>query len=190
MPWLNELADNDGARKKRKRRGRGIGSGSGKTAGRGHKGQKARSGVAVKGHEGGQMPLHRRLPKRGFTHEKIRRWCIINLGDIQAAIDRGRLSDTVPITEHDLLRGGVLGRGSRFARVLADGELTSKIRLEVPYASQNAIRKIEDAGGKVKVLSRDELSSKLPSKYVYKRTLGDDLVRKVVADLERGFLCF
>ena len=143
---LNRLSDTPGASKKRVRRGRGIGSGLGKTAGRGHKGQKARSGVAIKGHEGGQMPLHRRLPKRGFRGKR-KFWQIINLGQIQSAIDVGCLSAAGPITELELQKSGILKRGKYYARILADGILTSKIVLKVPYISENAARKIEDIGG-------------------------------------------
>jgi large subunit ribosomal protein L15 len=178
---LSELAGKKGASKKRKRRARGIGSGLGKTAGRGHKGQKARSGVAIKGHEGGQMPVHRRLPKRGFRSRRPNRWCIINLGDIQSAIDRGRLAESGTITEHDLLRAGLLKNGKYYARILGDGELTSSLRLEVPYASRGAISRVMERGGEIKLLSIAELEPNLPSKYIYKKTQTDRATREIVA---------
>ncbi len=182
---LNRLSDTPGASKKRVRRGRGIGSGLGKTAGRGHKGQKARSGVAIKGHEGGQMPLHRRLPKRGFRGKR-KFWQIINLGQIQSAIDVGCLSAAGPITELELQKSGILKRGKYYARILADGILTSKIVLKVPYISENAARKIEDIGGVAKVLVPQEIESRLPSSYKSTRNPGELLTEELVLNFDGG----
>lgn len=185
---LNDLSDNPGASRKRTRRGRGIGSGLGKTSGRGQKGQKARSGVSIKGHEGGQMPLHRRLPKRGFKSGKPRIWHVINLGQIQDAIDRGVLSGALPITEHELLKCGLLRKGKYYARILADGELTSKIHIEAPHISRNAINGILANGGTAKVLLAHEAIGKLPSRYPVKRVPGDYLIQELTLELEGGIM--
>ncbi|MBI1385866.1 MAG: 50S ribosomal protein L15 [Rhizobiales bacterium] len=149
---LNELRDNPGALRQRKRVGRGIGSGKGKTAGRGVKGQTSRSGVAIKGFEGGQMPLHRRLPKRGFTNPSRKAFVVINVGDLQAAIDAGRLAAGVTVTGEVLAEAGIIRRRRDGVRVLARGEITSPLTLEVAGASKAAIAAIEKAGGSVKVL--------------------------------------
>lgn len=183
---LNNISDKRDARKHRTRRGRGIGSGLGKTAGRGHKGQKARTGVALKGHEGGQMPLHRRLPKRGFRSRKIKPWCIVNVGDIQSAVDKGRLLEDVIITERDLLRSGLLSDGKYFARILGDGIVSSKLHLEIPYASKPAIEKIEKMGGSIKILPRSKLESSLPTKYKYEYRDDNWGTREMVARLGEG----
>ncbi len=151
---LNELADNAGATKDRMRVGRGIGSGKGKTAGRGVKGQKARSGVAIKGFEGGQMPLHRRLPKRGFTNIFAKQLNEIGLGDIQAAIDAGTLDAKAAITAEALKAAGLIRRTLDGVRVLGNGELTAKVNLEVSGATKSALAAIEKAGGSVKVLAK------------------------------------
>ena len=126
---LNELSDNPGATKNRKRVGRGIGSGTGKTSGRGVKGQKSRSGVAIKGFEGGQMPLHRRLPKRGFVNIFAKQFAEVSLGRIQIAIDAGKLDAGQPITAEVLKAAGVIRRVKDGVRVLGGGELTSKVTL-------------------------------------------------------------
>jgi large subunit ribosomal protein L15 len=131
---LNELRDNAGARHKSKRLGRGIGSGKGKTAGRGHKGQKSRSGVAIKGFEGGQMPLYRRLPKRGFNNIFAKNYQVINLGRLQTAIDAGKLDAAKPIGEAELLTSGVVRRARDGVRLLAQGELKAKIDITVAVA--------------------------------------------------------
>lgn len=148
---LNEISDKDGATHSRKRLGRGIGSGSGKTAGRGVKGQKARSGVAVNGFEGGQMPLYRRLPKRGFTNIFRKDFNTVSLGRIQKAIDAGKLDAALPIDAAALVAAGVIRRARDGVRVLADGELKAKLNLDVAGASKPAVEKVEAAGGSVKL---------------------------------------
>lgn len=147
---LNELRDNPGATKRRKRVGRGPGSGMGKTAGRGIKGQKSRSGVAIKGFEGGQMPLYQRLPKRGFNKPNRKAYAVINLGLIQKFVDAGKL-DAANITEESLVASGALRRVKDGVRVLAKGELTAKATIEVTGASKAAIEAVEKAGGSLKV---------------------------------------
>ncbi|MFS2318048.1 50S ribosomal protein L15 [Maricaulis sp. D1M11] len=146
---LNELRDNDGAAKLRHRIGRGIGSGKGKTGGRGVKGQKSRSGVAIKGFEGGQMPLHMRLPKRGFNKPNRKAWSEVNLGRLQKAIDAGKLDASKPIDAAVLIEAGVLRRELDGVRLLAKGELNTKIELTVAGASKTAIAAVEKAGGSV-----------------------------------------
>ena len=148
---LNEIQDNEGSTKNRKRVGRGIGSGSGKTGGRGVKGQSSRSGVAINGFEGGQMPIYRRLPKRGFTNIFAKDLNTVSVGRIQMAIDAGKLDAKAPITVAALVEAKVLRRVMDGVRVLSDGELTSAIHVDVAGASRVAIEKIEKAGGTVKV---------------------------------------
>ncbi len=148
---LNHLSDNPGARKCRMRIGRGIGSGKGKTGGRGGKGQTARTGVALNGYEGGQMPLHRRLPKRGFNNIFRPRYVTLNLGTLQKAIDAGQLDTAATLDGAALVAGGVLRRVRDGVRLLAKGELTSKIAVEVAGASKAAIAAVEKAGGSVAV---------------------------------------
>jgi large subunit ribosomal protein L15 len=148
---LNELRDKDGATKTRKRLGRGIGSGSGKTAGRGVKGQKARSGVAINGFEGGQMPLYRRLPKRGFKNLFAKDFNIVSLARIQAAIDAKKLDAKETVNADALVKAGVIRRAKDGVRLLADGELKSKLSFDVAGASKAALEKIEKAGGTVKL---------------------------------------
>ena len=150
---LNEIKDKDGATKARIRVGRGIGSGKGKQAGRGGKGQTARSGVRIKGFEGGQMPLHRRLPKRGFTPPSPRDLNEVNLGRIQAAIDAGKLDATQPIDVAALIEAGVVGRPRDGVKILGNGELKAKADFEVYGASKSAVEAIEKAGGSVKTLA-------------------------------------
>jgi large subunit ribosomal protein L15 len=150
---LNQIADRPGARKSRMRIGRGIGSGSGKTGGRGGKGQTARSGVAIKGFEGGQMPLHRRLPKRGFNNIFAKRLNEINLGRVQKAIDDGKLDPKVEIDVALLVNAGLLRRARDGVRLLGDGELKAKVMFSVWGASKSAIAAVEKAGGSVKVLA-------------------------------------
>jgi large subunit ribosomal protein L15 len=150
---LSEIADRPGARKVRRRLGRGIGSGKGKTAGRGVKGQKARTGVAVKGFEGGQMPLHRRLPKRGFTNILAKDFNEVNLGRIQQAIDAGKLDPAATIDVAALVKAGVLRRAKDGVRLLGVGELTVKAAFAVAGASKSATQAVEKAGGSVQVLS-------------------------------------
>lgn len=146
---LNQITDNDGATRGRKRVGRGIGSGLGKTAGRGHKGQNSRSGVALKGAEGGQMPLHRRLPKRGFKNIFKKSYAEINLSRIQAAIDGGKLDAKATIDVAALDSAGLIGSGKDGVSLLANGELTTKVELVVARASKAAVAAVEKAGGKV-----------------------------------------
>ncbi len=146
---LNELADNPGARTARKRVGRGIGSGLGKTAGKGHKGAKARSGVSIKGFEGGQMPLHRRLPKRGFTNLFRRDYNEVSLGRLQKAIDAGRLDASQPIDVAAMQAAGLFKKSRDGVRLLANGELKAKINVSVAGASKGAIAAVEQAGGTV-----------------------------------------
>lgn len=148
---LNELADNAGARRGRKRVGRGIGSGSGKTAGRGHKGQNQRSGVALGGFEGGQMPLHRRLPKRGFKNIFAKRFVALNLDRIQGAIDAKKLDAKKPIDAATLKAAGVVKNPRDGVRLLARGALSAKINITVAGASKKAIAAVEQAGGSVSV---------------------------------------
>jgi len=146
---LNELKDRDGATTARKRLGRGVGSGLGKTSGRGVKGQKARSGVAIKGFEGGQMPLHRRLPKRGFNNIFAKKYNEINLGRVQAAVDAGKLDGNKPITVAALKDAGLIRRAKDGVRLLGHGEIKSKLALEVTGASASAVKAVEAAGGSV-----------------------------------------
>ena len=149
---LTDLRDNEGATKNRMRVGRGIGSGKGKTAGRGVKGQKARSGVAIKGFEGGQMPLHRRLPKRGFVNIHAADIGETNLGRIQAALDSKKLDGSKIVTQETLFEAGVLSRVRDGVKVLGVGELKVKLAFEVYGASKSAVAAIEKAGGSVKIL--------------------------------------
>jgi large subunit ribosomal protein L15 len=147
---LNELRDNPGARLKSKRLGRGIGSGKGKTSGKGVKGQKAREGVSLNGFEGGQLPIYRRLPKRGFKNIFRKEYAPVNLGALEAAIDAGKLDSAQPITEEGLKAAGLV-RGSKIAgvRLLAKGEVTRALTITVSGASATAIAAIEKAGGSV-----------------------------------------
>ncbi len=148
---LNELRDNPGAHKPAKRVGRGAGSGLGKTAGKGHKGQSARSGVAINGFEGGQMPIHRRLPKRGFKNPFRKEFAPVNIGSIQAAIDAGKLDGKKVIDAAALTAAGLVGRVRDGVRLLATGELKAKVKVEVSGASAAAIAAVEKAGGSVTV---------------------------------------
>ncbi len=148
---LNEIRDLPGATTSKKRLGRGIGSGLGKTSGRGQKGQKARSGVAVKGFEGGQMPLHRRLPKRGFANIFAKDYSVVNLGRVQAAIDAKKLDPKNPVTVQALLDAGLVRRARDGVRLLGSGELKTKVSFEVTGASSGAIKAVEAAGGSVTV---------------------------------------
>ena len=148
---LNELRDNAGSAKKAKRVARGPGSGKGKTAGRGIKGQKSRSGVALGGYEGGQMPLYRRLPKRGFTKPNRKEYAVVNLGLIEKFIGLGKLDAQAEITEDVLVAAGLTTRKRDGIRVLAKGEITTKVTLVVTGASKAAIEAVEKAGGKLTV---------------------------------------
>ncbi|GJD52294.1 50S ribosomal protein L15 [Methylobacterium crusticola] len=146
---LNEIRDNDGATKNRMRVGRGIGSGKGKTAGRGVKGQKARSGVSIKGFEGGQMPLHRRLPKRGFNNPGATILNEVNVGRLQEAVDAGRLDAAAPVTLEALIAAGVVSKARDGVKILGVGKLTARLTVEVSRASKSAVAAIEKAGGSV-----------------------------------------
>jgi len=148
---LHELRDNPGATKKKVRVGRGPGSGVGKTAGRGIKGQTSRSGVAIGGYEGGQMPLYMRLPKRGFNKPNRKEYAVVNLGLIQKFIDAGRIDVAQPITEEVLVQSGVLRRSRDGIRVLAKGEITSAVTLQVTGASTGAVAAVQAAGGTLTV---------------------------------------
>ena len=150
---LNEIRDNPGATKDRMRVGRGIGSGKGKTGGRGVKGQKARAGVSIKGFEGGQMPLHRRLPKRGFTPPNARDLNEVNLGRIQEAVTAGKLDASTPVTVEALVAAGVLSKPRDGVKILGVGEITAKLSFEVWSASASARAAIERAGGSLKLLA-------------------------------------
>jgi large subunit ribosomal protein L15 len=150
---LSDIADNAGSRKKRMRVGRGIGSGKGKTSGRGGKGQTARSGVRIKGFEGGQMPLHRRLPKRGFNNVFRIEYSEVNLDRLQQAIDAKTLDAGSVINAESLVKSGVLRRAKGGVRLLGRGEIKAKINLEVHGASKSAIEAVEKAGGSVKILA-------------------------------------
>ena len=149
---LNELSDLVGAKKNRKRVGRGIGSGTGKTSGRGVKGQKSRSGVAIKGFEGGQMPLHRRLPKRGFNNLFSKKYNVFNLDRIQYFIDNGKIDSKQIINIDTLLEAKLIKSERDGLKILGRGKLTSKVELEVSGASEKAVKLVEKAGGKVTVL--------------------------------------
>ena len=151
---LNQLSDNPGASKSRKRVARGPGSGMGKTAGRGIKGQKSRSGVAIKGFEGGQMPIYQRLPKRGFNNINAKTHSVVNLCLIQKFIDAGKLDASVEITEDVLIASGLIRRLKDGIRVLAKGEITSKVTITVHGASKGAIEAVEKAGGKLTTTAR------------------------------------
>ena len=150
---LSDIADNAGSRKKRMRVGRGIGSGKGKTAGRGGKGQTARSGVRLKGFEGGQMPLHRRLPKRGFNNIFRVEFAEINLDRLQEALDAKLLDAKDPITVESLVKAKVVRRAKGGVRLLGRGEIKGKLTIEVHGASKSAIAAVEKAGGTVKILA-------------------------------------
>lgn len=151
MTKLNDLRDNPGARYKAKRLGRGIGSGKGKTSGRGVKGQGSRTGVSLHGFEGGQMPIYRRLPKRGFNNPNAREFAEVNIGRLQAAIDAGKLDAGKAIGVAELQAAGLVGNVRDGVRLLARGEIKSKVTIEVTGASKAAVAAVEKAGGSVKV---------------------------------------
>ena len=153
---LHELHDNEGANRKKKRIGRGPGSGKGKTGGRGIKGQKSRSGVAIKGYEGGQMPLYQRLPKRGFNNRNSKSFSVVNLGLIEKFIDAGKLDAKAEITEDILVASGLVRRKRDGIRILAKGELKSKLKISVTGASKAAIEAVSKAGGSQKKTSPSE----------------------------------
>jgi large subunit ribosomal protein L15 len=156
---LNEISDNSGSSKNRMRVGRGIGSGKGKTGGRGVKGQKARTGVAIKGFEGGQMPLHRRLPKRGFFNPFSTDYNEVNLGRIQQAVEAGKLDAKATVTVDTLIAAGVIAKPRDGVKILGNGEIKTKLAFEVAAASKGAIAAIEGAGGSVKLLAGEAASA-------------------------------
>lgn len=151
---LNELRDNPNARKSRTRVGRGIGSGKGKTAGRGHKGQKSRSGVAIKGFEGGQMPIHMRLPKRGFNNYTRKEFAELTLGNLQAAISKGVVDASKPITELELNAAGIVKKSKDGIKLLNKGEIKEKIEISLSKATKSCIKIIEDLGGKIETFGK------------------------------------
>jgi large subunit ribosomal protein L15 len=153
---LNDLRDNEGATHSKKRVGRGIGSGTGKTGGRGVKGQKSRSGVAVNGFEGGQMPLYRRLPKRGFNNIFAKSYNTVSIGRVQTAIDAKKLDAKETVNAEALIKAGVIRRAKDGVRLLADGELKAKVTFDIAGASKSAIEKVEKAGGSVKLPAKAE----------------------------------
>ena len=147
---LNEVRDNSGATKNAKRVGRGVGSGTGKTSGSGHKGQKARSGVSINGFEGGQMPIHRRLPKRGFNNIFRKSYAVVNLGRLQGAVDAGKLDASKPMDAAALMGAGVISKARDGVRILAKGELTTKkVEIHAVGASKAAFEAVEKVGGKI-----------------------------------------
>jgi large subunit ribosomal protein L15 len=148
---LNEINDNEGAVFSRKRVGRGIGSGKGKTGGRGVKGQKSRSGVSINGFEGGQMPIYRRLPKRGFNNIFAKKFNIVSIGRVEQAVEAGKLDVKNAVTAETLKEAGVIRRIKDGVRLLADGEAKSKLTFDIAGASKAAIEKVEKAGGKVNI---------------------------------------
>lgn len=149
---LNELKDRQGARKSRKRVGRGIGSGTGKTSGRGHKGQKSRSGVSLLGFEGGQMPLYRRLPKRGFNNPFTKDYAELTIGVLERAVAKGKIDAKKPVTEDVLRASGLVRKSRNGVRLLATGELKTKLSIEVTGATKGAIAAVEAAGGSISVI--------------------------------------
>jgi large subunit ribosomal protein L15 len=161
---INDLRDNEGSRKGRMRVGRGIGSGKGKTAGRGQKGAKARSGVAINGFEGGQMPLHMRLPKRGFNNIFAKDYSEVNLGSVQKAIDAGKLDASATVDQAALRAAGLSRGGKDGVRLLAKGELTAKVSFTVAGASKSAIEAVAKAGGAVSVIETVSAADKAAAK--------------------------
>jgi large subunit ribosomal protein L15 len=157
---LNEIHDNVGATKNRMRVGRGIGSGKGKTGGRGVKGQKARTGVAIKGFEGGQMPLHRRLPKRGFNNIHAADLNEVNLGRVQAAVEAGKLDKGATVTVDSLVSAGIIARPRDGVKLLGVGDFSTKLTFEVTRASKSAIEAVEKAGGTVNVAFASGVSTR------------------------------
>ena len=153
---LNDLNDNDAAKRSKKRLGRGTGSGLGKTSGRGHKGQKSRSGSTINGFEGGQMPIHRRLPKRGFKKYNRKIYKIINLGDVQKSIDIGKIDASKPIDTSAILASGLISTQNDGIRLLARGKITSKVEIQVTGASTAAIENVKKAGGNVNIFSKNK----------------------------------
>ncbi len=156
---LNEIKDGPGAAKRKVRVGRGIGSGVGKTGGRGVKGQKSRSGVAINGFEGGQMPLYRRLPKRGFSKWRRKQFNVLNIGVLQDAIDRGRLDVGAPVDVESLVAAGVLRRAKDGLRVLGTGEITAAVKITANHVTPAARAAIENAGGSITIIEKKVLAA-------------------------------
>lgn len=181
---LNELKDNEGARKFRVRVGRGIGSGVGKTAGRGGKGQTARTGVALNGFEGGQMPLHRRLPKRGFSKWRRKDYNAINVCELQAAVDRGAIESGKPIDLAVLVAAGVLRRPKDGLRLLGDGDLRARIEITVDHASASAKAAVEGAGGKINIIEKKILAADVAKREKTARKKGGTVKRAKGGDEE------
>ena len=154
---LNELRDNPNARKTRTRVGRGIGSGKGKTAGRGHKGQKSRSGVAIKGFEGGQMPIHMRLPKRGFNNFTRKEFAELTLGNLQNAIKKGLIDISKPITEKEINEAGIVKKSKDGIKLLNKGQIQEKIEISLSKATKSCVKIIEGLGGKIEVLEQPKV---------------------------------
>ena len=155
---LNTLKDNKGATSSIKRVGRGTGSGIGKTSGKGHKGQKSRSGVSINGFEGGQMPIHRRLPKRGFKKYNRKTYKILNLGDIQNLIDEGKIDSAKEINNEIIISSGIFSNIKDGIRVLARGEIKSKVNIFVNGASKSAIEQVKKVGGSINILQKKEIT--------------------------------
>ena len=153
---LNKLNDNSGATGSRKRIGRGTGSGIGKTSGKGHKGQKSRSGVSINGFEGGQMPIHRRLPKRGFKKYNRKVYRILNLGEIQKLIDNGKIDHSKEIDNSSLLSSGIFANIKDGIRILARGEIKSKVNIKVNGASKTAVEQVKKAGGNITIINKED----------------------------------
>ena len=172
---LNDIADNKGARKVRTRVGRGPGSGKGTTAGRGDKGQKSRSGVAIKGFEGGQMPIYRRLPKRGFNNPFSKDFNEVNVSRIQMAVDAKKLDAKKPITVDALLEAGVIKKRRDGVRILGKGEITAKVTLEVSGASKGAVEAVEKAGGSITIVAEPKREAKADGA---KKKTSDDKAKK------------
>lgn len=171
---LNELRSLPGATHRRKELGRGLGSGLGKTCGRGMKGQKSRTGVAIKGFEGGQMPLYRRLPKRGFNPISRRKFVAMNLGRLQAAVDSGRIDPSKEVTIDVLVEAGVVRRAYDGLRLLADGELKTKMTIVAQHASKAALASVEKAGGSVSIKLPEEKAASKPQSKKNKALTADE----------------
>ena len=181
---LNELKDNPGARKTRIRVGRGIGSGKGKTAGRGHKGQKSRSGVAINGFEGGQMPIHMRLPKRGFNNYTKKSYSELTLGNLQRAIDKGLIDIKKKIDEKDLVDSGIAKNYPDGIKLLNKGDINSKIEITVTKATESSIKVIEGLGGSITILHKPK--PKRNRKHIRKNTKSEDVSSVSLADTEEN----
>ena len=188
---LNELRDNPNSRKSRTRIGRGIGSGKGKTAGRGHKGQKSRSGVAIKGFEGGQMPIHMRLPKRGFNNFTRKDFAELTLGNLQNAITKGLIDKNKAITEVELNAAGIVKKSKAGIKLLNKGELKDKIEISLSKATKSCINIIEGLGGKVSILEvpkvkrvrkKDDVSEEIKVESVSSSQDSEEVKNKEVAE--------